>query len=62
MHCASNTRTPKRQRGYTLLLVLLVLLVGGTSVYLTARDPGTAASAREATERARMLKGRSSWS
>lgn len=56
MHCASNTRTPKRQRGYTLLLVLLVLLVGGTSVYLTARDPGTAASAREATERARMLK------
>lgn len=43
MHCASDSiLVPARQQGYTLLLVLLVLLVGGTSVYLTARDPGSA--------------------
>lgn len=56
MHCASKGTAAARQQGYALLLVLLVLLVGGTSVYLAARDAGTAARASEPAERSRMLK------
>lgn len=56
MHYASRGFARYRQRGYALLLALLVLLVGSTSVYLTARDPGTAASASRPAERSRMLK------
>lgn len=56
MHYASRGFGRYRQRGYALLLALLVLLVGSTSVYLTARDPGTAASASRPAERSRMLK------
>lgn len=56
MYCVSKGCTGVRQQGYALLVVLLVLLVGGTSVYLAARDPGTAATASEPAERSRMLK------
>lgn len=55
MHCASSQFALRRQRGYTLLLILLVLLVGGTSVYLTARDPGAGTKAAEASGKARLL-------
>jgi len=43
MHCTNDKRyVPRRQRGFTLLLTMLVLLVGGTSVYLSARNPASA--------------------
>jgi len=44
MHCSNDKpcAVPGRQRGFTLLLTLLVLLVGGASVYLSARNPAQA--------------------
>lgn len=57
MRCVNGNGTSGRhQRGFTLLLTMLVLLVGGASVYLAARDPGTAARASEPGDSARLLE------
>lgn len=46
----------RRQQGFTLLLVMLVLLVGGTSVYLSARDPAAARASQSLQRSALGLK------
>ncbi|MDX1609647.1 MAG: hypothetical protein R3225_05945, partial [Halofilum sp. (in: g-proteobacteria)] len=46
----------RRQQGFTLLLVMLVLLVGGTSVYLSARSPAQARIAQSLQQSAIGLK------
>lgn len=58
MRCA-NERMPRkgRQRGFTILLVMLVLLVGGTSVYVTARDPAEAKAAKSLQQSTIDLRG-----
>lgn len=51
MHCTNDKRyVPRRQRGFTLLLTMLVLLVGGASVYLSARNPAEARIAQSLQE------------
>jgi len=44
-----------RQRGFTLLILLLALLVGGASLFLAARDPASARAARDERNRAQAL-------
>ena len=47
MRCANKGMAgARRQQGFTILLVMLVLLVGGTSVYISARDPAEAQAAQ----------------
>ncbi len=58
MRCRSERMPGQgRQRGFTILLVMLVLLVGGTSVYVTARDPAEARAAQSLQQSTVDLRG-----